>query len=214
MASPIRCLVTAGPTREFFDPVRFVSNPSSGKMGYALAGAAAEKGWIVDLVSGPVSLGTPPGVAVEHVVTGDEMYEAVSRRFDDCDILIMTAAIIDYRPKAKAPKKVKKFELDMSIEMEPVIDVLATVTQRRKSQIIVGFAAETDHLEDYALRKLKEKRADFMVANRIGAKIGGFEREENEIILFDAEGGRTPMGPEPKVLLARRLIDIFEEKVS
>lgn len=209
-ASPIRCLVSAGPTREFFDPVRFLSNPSSGKMGYALAAAAARRNWQVELVSGPVSLAGPEGVSLTRVVTGKEMYEAVSRRFDNCDILIMTAAIMDYRPKAIADHKIKKFELEMVIEMEPVIDVLATVARRRAHQVIVGFAAETDHLESYARRKLESKNADFIVANQIGGPGSAFGNEENSVLVLDRFNAPLQLGPMAKTLLADRLLDLFE----
>ena len=209
-ASPIRCLVSAGPTREFFDPVRFVSNPSSGKMGFALAREAAARSWQVDLVSGPVSLTDPSGVSVTRVVTGQEMFEAVSGRFPSCDILIMTAAIMDYRPKRVADHKVKKFELKMVIEMEPVIDVLATVAAEKTHQIIVGFAAETDHLEVYALKKLREKHADFIVANQIGGADGAFERDENTVTVFSHVSGPVTIGPLPKPEIAARLLELFE----
>ena len=136
---PIRCLVTAGPNRELSAPVRFLSNPSSGKMGFALAAAAQARGWDVDLISGPVQIPCPEGVNCQKVVTGQEMYEAVSKCFPSCDILIMTAAIMDYRPKVVVDHKIKKFELQMVIEMEPVIDVLATVSQAKNHQVIVGF---------------------------------------------------------------------------
>jgi phosphopantothenoylcysteine synthetase/decarboxylase len=211
-ASPIRCLVSAGPTREYFDPVRFLSNPSTGKMGYALAAAAAEAGWVVDLVSGPVALPAPPGVAVEHVETGQQMFEAIDRRFDQCDVLIMTAAIMDYRPKEKADHKIKKFELSMVIEMEPVVDVLKTVAARkREGQLVVGFAAETNQLEDYAMRKLTEKNCDFIAANRIGAGGVGFASDENTLLLLGHDGFRQQFGPEKKVLIARQLIQFLEQ---
>jgi phosphopantothenoylcysteine decarboxylase/phosphopantothenate--cysteine ligase len=212
-ASPIRCLVSAGPTREFFDPVRFLSNPSSGKMGYALATAAACRNWQVELVSGPVSLPDPEGVAVTRVVTGQEMYEAVSARFDACDILIMTAAIMDYRPKQIADHKIKKFELEMVIEMEPVIDVLATVARRKAHQVIVGFAAETDHLESYARAKLESKNADFIVANRIGGPDGAFGADQNTVLVLDRIGEPAQLGPLSKGLLAAELLDLFEPRI-
>jgi phosphopantothenoylcysteine decarboxylase/phosphopantothenate--cysteine ligase len=217
-ASPIRCLVTAGPTREYFDPVRFLSNPSSGKMGYAMAQAAAELGWVVDLVSGPCTLPVPEHVAIERVVTGEDMYEAVNHRFPACDILIMTAAIMDYRPKVVADHKIKKFELEMVIEMEPVIDVLATVAKEKEHQLIVGFAAETNKLDEYAEKKLKGKNADFIVANYIGGTHGAFEKDDNTVHLFSRSDKAVEIGPLPKLNLARRLIEIFKtplmEKVA
>lgn len=213
-ASPIRCLISAGPTREFFDPVRFLSNPSSGKMGYALASAAADRGWQVELVSGPVELSVPRGVQLERVVTGNEMYKAIQHRFPHCDILIMTAAIMDYRPKSVSTHKIKKYDLEMSIEMEPVIDVLATVAQSKTSQVVVGFAAETENLEEYALRKLRAKNADFIVANQIGGENSAFGRDDNTLLVLGTAGFREPMGPASKAVLATRLLDLFAYRLT
>ncbi|MDP0494838.1 MAG: phosphopantothenoylcysteine decarboxylase, partial [Verrucomicrobiota bacterium JB024] len=156
-ASPIRCLITAGPTREFFDPVRYISNPSSGKMGYALAAAARTAGWQVELISGPVALPAPEGVGVVPVVTGRDMLKAVRERFPACDILIKVAAVCDMRPKHLYPHKVKKDALSLTVEFEPVEDILKTVAaDKRPGQIVVGFAAETQDVEEYARRKLFE----------------------------------------------------------
>jgi phosphopantothenoylcysteine decarboxylase/phosphopantothenate--cysteine ligase len=213
-ASPIRCLISAGPTREYFDPVRYVSNPSSGKMGYSLAAAAARLGWDVHLVSGPVSLPTPEGVRRENVVTGDEMYRAIDAAFDDCDILIMTAALIDFRPRYKAAQKVKKDALEMVIEMEAVVDVLGTVAKRKKRQLVIGFAAETNNVEDYGRRKLASKNADFIVANRIGVADGGFESDRNTVLLLGRDGSETPMGPAPKTELGEWLIARFAAELK
>ena len=138
------------------------------------------------------------------------MYEAVASRFDACDILIMTAAIMDYRPRRVAGHKIKKFELQMSIEMEPVIDVLATVARRKKDQLIVGFAAETDHLDDYARRKLEVKNADFIVANRIGGPDSAFGRESNTVWVYSHHGPVRKIGPSSKLSIARDLLDLFQ----
>jgi phosphopantothenoylcysteine decarboxylase/phosphopantothenate--cysteine ligase len=178
-------------------------------MGYALASAAASRGWTVELISGPVSLPDPEGVSVSRVVTGEEMYQAVDSRFADCDILIMTAAIMDYRPKQVADHKIKKFELDMVVEMEPVVDVLATVARRKTHQLVVGFAAETDHLDRYARDKLQRKNADFIVANQIGGPDSAFERDDNTVTVFSRSGEPMPLGPLPKAELAIRLLDLF-----
>ena len=213
-ASPIRCLVTAGPTREFFDPVRFLSNPSSGKMGYALAAAAAERGWSVELVSGPVSLPDPENVKVERVVTGQEMYEAVNARFPQCDVLIMTAAIMDYRPREVADHKIKKYELEMVIKMEPVIDVLATVARSKDHQLVVGFAAETNDLITNATKKLSAKNADFIVGNLIGGKASAFGRDDNEVIVISQESDPVRIGPLPKPELASELLDLFMPRLG
>lgn len=209
-ARPIRCVISAGPTREYFDPVRYVSNPSTGKMGYALAEAALAVGWEVDLVSGPVSLQAPLGARLHPVTTGAEMFEAVAGLFDRCDILIMTAALIDFRPRTKADHKVKKDVLEMVVEMEPVVDVLATMGQRKTSQYIVGFAAETNDVEAYGLRKLESKNADFIVANQIGVAGSGFASDVNEIILLGRDGTREEMGPASKLALGVSLIGKFQ----
>lgn len=213
-ARPIRCLISAGPTREFFDPVRFLSNPSSGKMGFALASAAVARGWEVELVAGPVALPTPAGVQRLDVVTGQEMFDAIAPRFGVCDILIMTAAIMDYRPRQVAPQKIKKDQLEMVISMEPVVDVLATVARTRTHQVVVGFAAETDHLREYAQRKLRDKNADFIVANRIGGSGGAFGRDDNEVLVFARDGAQWQLGPLPKTQLAVDLLELFAPLVG
>jgi phosphopantothenoylcysteine decarboxylase/phosphopantothenate--cysteine ligase len=204
---PIRCLVTAGPTREFFDPVRFVSNPSSGKMGFAVAAAAARAGWAVTLVAGPVSLPTPEGVARVDVVSAEEMFRAVDGAFDGSDILVMSAAVSDYRPKEKADHKVKKGELSMTIEMEPTTDILKSVAARKKpGQFVAGFAAETGDVEAYAEAKMKAKNCDMMVANRVGGPTGGFMSEENTVTLLFRGGARREIGPAPKSVIAGEIV--------
>ena len=148
--NPIRCVVTAGPTREPIDPVRFISNPSTGKMGFAIAAAAVEAGWTVDLISGPTHLTEPPETILYPVGTGEEMYHQVDAVFDACDVLIMTAAVVDFRPKHPMERKEKKGSAQLTLEMEPVIDILKAVTWRKRDQFVVGFAAETNDLETYA----------------------------------------------------------------
>ncbi len=205
-ASPIRCLITAGPTREFFDPVRFLSNPSSGKMGYALAEAARDAGWSVILVSGPVCLPPPPRLLMVRVVSGEEMYQAVAQYFPACDILIMAAAVMDYRPREKSPHKVKKDDLDMTITMEPTRDILKTLGRQKTHQLVVGFAAETENVESYGWEKLRSKNCDFLVANQVGGPSGGFAADENTILLLGRNGSRETYGPDSKINLARRVI--------
>jgi len=207
-----RFLVTAGPTREFFDPVRFVSNPSSGKMGYALARAARAAGGVVDLVSGPVALEPPAGLRVHRVVTGDDMLAAAGALFGQCDILVMTAAVCDFRPRQRAAAKVKKDALEMLVEFEPVPDILRTLSARRAAgQLLVGFAAETDNIEGYALRKLAEKDLDFIVANQVGGTGGrnAFESDDNHVVLFDRRGDRAEFGPASKDAVAEWLVARF-----
>jgi phosphopantothenoylcysteine decarboxylase/phosphopantothenate--cysteine ligase len=206
-ASPIRCLVTAGPTREHLDPVRFLSNPSSGKMGYALAAAAAAVGWRVDLVSGPVALAAPPGVTVHRVVSAAEMLAKVQELFDGCDVLLKTAAVGDFRPKEYTDHKVKKGDVALVVEFEPTVDILKTVAARKRpDQLVVGFAAETQDVEAYARRKLAEKNLDFIVANLVGRPGSGFEADDNAVVLLGRDGSRAEYGPAPKTAVARELI--------
>jgi phosphopantothenoylcysteine synthetase/decarboxylase len=203
----IRCLVTAGPTREHLDPVRFLSNPSSGKMGYALAAAAAAAGWRVELVNGPVALPPPSNVTVTRVTSAAEMFAAVDKLFDACDVLIMTAAVSDFRPKETSPQKVKKGDAALVVEFEPTTDIVKTMAARKRpGQLVVGFAAETQDVENYARRKLKEKNLDFIVANLVGQPGAGFESDDNTVVLLGRDGSRTPFGPAPKTDLARQLI--------
>lgn len=207
---PLRCLITAGPTREFFDPVRYISNPSSGKMGYALAGAANAAGWSVDLVSGPVALHEPDGVILYPVVTGDEMFDQVDALFGPCDILIKTAAVCDFRPKQRSPGKIKKNAVSLVAEFEPVRDILKAMGERRKPrQTLVGFAAETSDIETYALKKLEEKHLDLVVANRVGGARtanNAFESDDNTVVLLGHGGFRKTFGPAPKTGVAAWLV--------
>ena len=205
-ANSIRCLITAGPTREHIDPVRFLSNPSTGKMGYALAAAAVARGWTVDLVSGPVALEEPEGVILYPVISADEMLHQVDALFDVCDILIMAAAVSDFRPVKQYAQKEKKDQASLTIEFERTVDILKTMTERKQHQTIVGFAAETNDVEAYARRKLFEKRCDWMVANKIGEAGTGFAADTNSVILIEADGKSIHLGPAPKMEIAKKLI--------
>ena len=206
-ASSIRCLITAGPTREFIDPVRFISNPSTGKMGYALAEAAVAAGWTVDLVAGPVSLPEPDDVILYPVVSAEEMFHQVDALFDACDVLIMTAAVSDFRPVVQHAEKEKKGGASMSIEFERTIDILKTMTERKAHQTVVGFAAETSNVKGYAGGKLEEKRLDWIVANRVGRLGSGFAADTNEVFLIGAFGSETAIGPDTKAAIAKELIE-------
>ena len=206
-ASSIRCLITAGPTREFLDPVRFISNPSTGKMGFALAEAAVDAGWTVDLVAGPVALEEPDGAILYPVVTAEEMYHQVDALFDACDVLIMTAAVSDFRPKEQLAQKAKKDEADLTVELERTIDILKTVTERKVQQTVVGFAAETHDVESYARQKLESKRCDWIVANEVGQTGAGFAADTNEVLLIGADGSFKKIGPATKSAIAIELIE-------
>lgn len=203
MSQPIRCLITAGPTREFLDPVRFISNGSSGKMGYALATSATARGWSVDVVSGPVSLAAPAGVRVTRVTTAQEMYEACLPLFGGCDVFIAVAAVSDYKPKFRAAEKTKKTGGGLTLELEPTVDILKTLAATKTpQQTVVGFAAETRDVEFYALRKLAEKKLDWIVANDVGQPGLGMDAEDNAITMFAKGGARHDFGPAPKRAVA------------
>lgn len=177
-------LITAGPTRERIDPVRYITNFSTGKMGYAIAEAAHELGANVTLVSGPVQLKPPKGVNLIPVESAEDMYQAVMEHFDKADIVVKTAAVADYRPKIVQDNKMKKQSGEMSIELVRTKDILAELGKRKKHQFLVGFAAETDNLEEYAQKKLKEKNADIIVANNVKKEGAGFGSDTNIVTIF------------------------------
>jgi phosphopantothenoylcysteine decarboxylase/phosphopantothenate--cysteine ligase len=205
-ASSIRCLITAGPTREFLDPVRFISNPSTGKMGFTLAEAALEAGWTVDLVAGPVALEEPDGAILYPVVTAEEMLHQVDALFDACDVLIMTAAVSDFRPVTRHAHKVKKDGASMTVEFERTTDILKTMTERKAHQTVVGFAAETQNVVTYAKEKLQSKNLDWIVANEVGQSSTGFAADTNEVLLIAADGSSEKLGPATKRAIAKELI--------
>jgi phosphopantothenoylcysteine decarboxylase/phosphopantothenate--cysteine ligase len=182
--SQLRFLITAGPTREFLDPIRFISNRSSGKMGYAIAEAARVASPHVLLVSGPTALTPPAGVECESVTTAQEMADTVLARFDRCDVVVMAAAVCDFRPKQTAGSKIKKGTFRGVLELEPTVDILAELGKRKQSQTLVGFAAETDDLLDNARAKLQHKNLDMIVANTVSA----FEAETSAVTLLFADG--------------------------
>jgi phosphopantothenoylcysteine decarboxylase / phosphopantothenate---cysteine ligase len=198
-----RVMVTAGPTEEPIDPVRMITNGSSGKMGYAVARAAAEAGAKVTLVSGPVSLDTPAGVARVDVRTAEQMFDAVKRGAKACDVFISVAAVSDYRVKAPAQQKIKKGNgRGMTLELEENPDILAWVAAQKDAPFCVGFAAETEDLAKNAREKRARKNVPLLAANHAGAAIGS---DENEITLYDARGEHA-LGRGSKLELARKLV--------
>jgi len=199
----LRVLVTAGPTREPIDPVRFVSNRSSGKMGFAVARAAVEAGAEVTLVAGPVHLPTPAGVRRIDVETAAEMFAATVDRIEGADIYIGAAAISDYRPEP-APQKIKKRADRLVLDMVKSPDLLATIAARPGAPFTVGFAAETERLEEFARQKLEGKRLDMIVANQVGAKLG-FDEDENSVLILWRDGQES-LGRMAKCDLARRIV--------
>jgi phosphopantothenoylcysteine decarboxylase/phosphopantothenate--cysteine ligase len=207
-ASSIRCLITAGPTREFIDPVRYISNPSTGKMGFSIAEAALEAGWNVDLVAGPVALEEPKGAILYPVITAEEMLHQVDALFDACDVLIMTAAVSDFRPVIQHTHKEKKGEAPINIEFERTTDILKTMSERKAHQTVVGFAAETENVVTYANEKLAAKNLDFIVANEVGSSGSGFAADTNEVLLIAADGSSIKLGPSTKSAIAEELIQL------
>jgi len=182
-----KVVITAGPTRERIDPVRYLTNFSSGKMGYALAEAAVKMGAETILVSGPVTLPIPHGVKVEHVESAEQMLQAVLFHYDHADIVVKTAAVADYRPKTIHDQKMKKQAGDETLELERTIDILMTLGQRKTKQLVIGFAAETNNIEMYAKDKLTKKNADYIVANDVTQADSGFGTDTNTVVLIGKE---------------------------
>ncbi|MFC7372116.1 bifunctional phosphopantothenoylcysteine decarboxylase/phosphopantothenate--cysteine ligase CoaBC [Fictibacillus iocasae] len=183
-----KVLITAGPTRELVDPVRYFTNFSSGKMGYAIAKAAKKMGAEVTLITGPTSLEVPSGVTVKRVVSTQEMHDAVMEEFHNQDIVIKCAAVADYKPAVRYESKMKKNKQDWHIEMEKTVDILESLGQKKEHQVLVGFAAETNNLEEYARRKLEKKNLDLVAANDVSKEGSGFGSETNELVLFGKDG--------------------------
>jgi phosphopantothenoylcysteine decarboxylase/phosphopantothenate--cysteine ligase len=200
-------LVTAGPTEEPLDPVRFISNRSSGKMGYALAQAAAQRGARVTLISGPVQLKEPTGVSTIHVRTAAEMRNAVMEHLADATIVVKSAAVADYHV-AKVPlHKVKKTSARMSLDLDPTPDILAELGQKKDDRLLIGFAAETENLTESARLKLKTKNCDMVVANLVNQEGTGFESDQNEVVLVLRTGETIPIARAPKREIADRIFD-------
>ena len=207
-ASSIRCLITAGPTREFIDPVRYISNPSTGKMGFSIAEAAIEAGWNVDLVAGPVALEEPKGAILYPVMTAEEMLHQVDALFDACDVLIMTAAVCDFRPIVQHIHKEKKSDAVMNIEFERTADILKIMSERKVHQTVVGFSAETRDVVRNAKEKLTFKKLDYIVANEVGKPGSGFAEDTNEVLLIAPDGSSVKLGPSAKSAIAEELIQL------
>lgn len=199
-------LITAGPTQEPLDPVRYISNRSSGKMGYALAEAAVARGAKVVLVSGPVNLPEPRGVELVRVRTASEMRAAVMARLDAATVIVKSAAVADYHLAHVPPQKVKKTAMRMSLALDPTPDILAEVGQKKGDRLLVGFAAETENLVEEARRKLKLKRCDMVVGNLVGDHVG-FESDENEVVLVTATGETIKLPRASKRAIADGIFD-------
>ncbi len=205
----VNVLMTAGPTREAIDPVRYISNHSSGKMGYALAAAFAARGAQVTLISGPVALPPPAAVTTIAVVSAEEMLQAVLARVASCQLFVACAAVADYRARVVAERKLKKSERQESLwrlELEPTPDILATVAAQPRRPWVVGFAAETHDVENYALAKLQAKRLDMIACNDVSRTDIGFAADDNALVVL-WQGGRRELARASKTQIAGQLVD-------
>lgn len=199
-------IITAGGTKERIDPVRYITNDSSGKMGYSLAKAARDFGAQVTLISATNQLPIPFGVSFVSVQSASEMEKAVFDRFNASDIVIMAAAVSDYRPKTQAAFKIKKSNEDLTLVLEKTTDILARLGKEKTSQFLIGFAAETNHLETYAVDKLKRKNADMIVANDVSQADAGFNKDTNEVVIFQPEIDPIHVSVRSKDLVAEEIL--------
>ncbi|TGB00470.1 bifunctional phosphopantothenoylcysteine decarboxylase/phosphopantothenate--cysteine ligase CoaBC [Sporolactobacillus shoreae] len=203
-----KILVTAGPTREALDPIRFFSNQSSGKMGYAIAEAAGEAGADVTLISGPSALSDPSGISVIRVTSADEMRREVLARYEHADAVIKAAAVADYRPESVSGSKIKKADGPLLVKMVRNPDILMELGRIKKSQLLVGFAAETEQLEDNARAKLEKKHLDLLIANHAA---DGFAKDTNKVTFFFADGHQKAYGEMPKKEIAEKICRTVSE---
>ena len=207
---PLRFLVSAGPTREYLDPVRFISNPSTGMMGYAVAQAAIAAGHRVDLVTGPVALPRVPGARMVPVVSAEDMRLAMLRLFDACDIVVMTAAVGDYRPARRLSRKMHKTAESMTLKLVRTPDILGALRTRSHGQVLVGFAAETHGVRASAAAKLARKGLDMIVANDVGRKDVGFGKAALRACVLYRDGRCDDLGVCAKERIARHIVRAAE----
>ncbi|WP_163579769.1 bifunctional phosphopantothenoylcysteine decarboxylase/phosphopantothenate--cysteine ligase CoaBC [Gracilibacillus saliphilus] len=208
-----KVLITAGPTREALDPVRFFTNYSSGKMGYALAQAAMENGAEVILITGPTTLTPPVNVTTIEVTSADEMFEQVKRHYENMDIIIKAAAVADYRPALRNKHKMKKQEGPLTLEMERTMDILHYLGQHKTKQFIVGFAAETQDIERYGRKKLEKKNLDAIVLNDISRKDIGFVSDRNEVLFMTRDGKEQAIEQDSKKNIAKQIIQLIDSEL-
>lgn len=201
-----KVLVTAGPTQEALDPVRYLTNRSSGKMGYAIAEQAARLGAQVTLVSGPVSLAPPEHVQLIQVTSAQDMYAAVLQEFPLCDVVFKAAAVVDYKPLNSAVQKIKKNDDNMVLSLKKTKDILGELGQQKDKQILVGFAAETENVDQYAQQKLIKKNADFIVANDVTAQGAGFDTDTNVVTIYHRSGHKQELPVLSKTSVALELL--------
>ena len=207
----MHCLITAGPTREPLDPVRYLSNRSSGKMGYAIAAAARAAGYEVTLIAGPTSLPAPDGVRLVKVTTAQEMHDAVLAVLPSCQLAIFAAAVADYRPVETSPQKIKKDGETLTLILERTPDILGSARAAGFKGVLVGFAAETEKLVENATAKLRRKGCELIVANDVSGPATGFDTDDNEITLLFANGEIRPLPRTPKTRLAEILVGVCSE---
>ncbi|PTI43513.1 bifunctional phosphopantothenoylcysteine decarboxylase/phosphopantothenate--cysteine ligase CoaBC [Staphylococcus succinus] len=208
----VHALVTAGPTIEELDPVRYLSNRSSGKMGYALAESLEKRGAIVTLVSGPTNIVPPENVDTIQVTSAEEMFKVVKNRFETQDIIFKAAAVSDYAPVETLDHKLKKQDGTLSVTFKRTPDILKYLGEHKTSQFLVGFAAETQNIETYAQQKLKHKNADVIIANNVGDRTIGFSSDDNDYTMYFENGDETHLGKAKKVILAERILDSLENR--
>jgi len=208
----LRVLVTAGPTVEDIDPVRFLSNRSSGKMGYAVATAARLRGAAVVLVSGPTALAAPPGIEVVRVQSASEMKEAVLRFYPSADIVVKAAAVSDYRPVSSAARKMKRGPENLTLDLTPNDDILALLGSRKSSQVLIGFAAETGDIVDNAREKLIRKKLDLIVANDVSKRV--FGEDSATVHIISPSGEDEILREQSKLAIANRILDIAQGLVA
>jgi phosphopantothenoylcysteine decarboxylase/phosphopantothenate--cysteine ligase len=206
----LTAIITAGPTREPIDPVRYITNRSSGKMGFALAAAAQAAGAKVVLVSGPVFVATPPGVERIDVETAEEMYASVHERVEDADLFVACAAVSDYKPESEAGEKLKRTEATLNLELVRSPDTLASVAKLQNGPFTVGFAAETQDVAENARKKLVRKGLDMIAANKVGRDCG-FDQETNSLMVFWGDGD-AELEQASKSVVAERLIQLIAER--
>jgi phosphopantothenoylcysteine decarboxylase/phosphopantothenate--cysteine ligase len=211
LLSGLNVLITAGPTRERLDPVRYLTNRSSGKMGFAVAAAAREAGAHVTLVSGPVQLATPAGITRINVESAREMHAAVHRHVAEADVFIAAAAVADFQPVTVAKHKIKKQGVSVKLDLEPAPDIVKSVAEMSKRPFVVGFAAETDNVEDNARSKLKRKKLDMIAANHVGDGIA-FDCDDNALTVI-WPGGKVDVARGPKIDVARTLIALIVDRL-
>ncbi|HSP17814.1 MAG TPA: bifunctional phosphopantothenoylcysteine decarboxylase/phosphopantothenate--cysteine ligase CoaBC [Thermoanaerobaculia bacterium] len=210
-----RVLVTAGPTREPIDPVRYLSNRSSGKMGYAIAEAAMRRGASVTLVSGPTSLPLPAGVEVARITTAAEMYDAVMKRAAQNQIVIKAAAVADFAPAEPTPRKIKKESRDeLTLTLKKTPDILGSLASVKPRPFVVAFAAETESVEKNAKEKLQRKQADLIVANDVSDASIGFDSDQNQVLVISRDGATVRLEKAPKLVIANRILDLVVQRIN